>query len=127
MEYPYTPPTASVHLDPTSVARSKRLFGRAAIICGLCVVVPPLIGLVGTVKGMVGAFAELGKTGTADPSVLASDISVALLTTFWGLIFSVVSLIPFLVFLTLFLKRRKILRAITAAQTNSEQAASSNH
>jgi biopolymer transport protein ExbB/TolQ len=117
MESPYTPPTAS-ELDTTNVARSKRLFGRAAMICGLGVVVPPLIGLVGTVKGMVGAFAELGETGTAELSVLAGDISVALLTTFWGLIFSVISLIPFIVFLVLFLKRRKILRALTADQTN---------
>ncbi len=119
MESPFTPPT-HLGIDPTGVARSKRFLGRAAIICGLGVVVPPLIGVLEIVMGMVGAFAELEKTGEADPSVLARDISVSLLTMFWGLIISVIFLIPFIVFLVLYLKKRKILRVLTANQTNSE-------
>jgi biopolymer transport protein ExbB/TolQ len=123
MESPYTPP-AHLSIDPTVVARSKRFFGRAAIICGLGVVVPPLIGALKIVTGMVGAFAELEKTAEADPSVLARDISVSLLTMFWGLIVSVIFLIPFVVFFVLYLKNRKALRVLTANQTNSEQATS---
>jgi len=46
----------------------------------------PMLGLLGTVMGMVGAFATLKTAGAADPSQLAGDISVALLTTLWGLI-----------------------------------------
>jgi biopolymer transport protein ExbB len=86
------------------------------------VVIPPLIGLVGTVMGMVGAFGELRKTGAADPSALAGDISVALLTTLWGLVFSVLALIPFAVFLVLFLKQRRILRRLDAGNSNSTAA-----
>lgn len=114
MESPYTPPTTA-NIDPAIIARSKRFFGRAAFVCGLGVVVPPLFGLIGTVIGMVGAFGELGKSGSADPEALAGDISIALLTTFWGLVVSSLSLIPFVVFLVLFLRRRRTLRGMTSA------------
>ncbi len=46
----------------------------------------PMLGLFGTVLGMVGAFGTLKFSGAADPAQLAGDISVALLTTLWGLI-----------------------------------------
>jgi biopolymer transport protein ExbB len=52
----------------------------------LCAQASPMLGLLGTVLGMVGAFATLGESGSADPAKLAADISVALLTTLWGLI-----------------------------------------
>ena len=47
----------------------------------------PMLGLLGTVLGMIGAFAKIAamqQTGT-DPSVLAGDISFALFTTAAGL------------------------------------------
>ncbi len=55
----------------------------------------PSIGLFGTVQGMVGAFAILAESGQADPTQLASSISVALLTTFWGLIVSIIAIPAF--------------------------------
>jgi len=94
------------------ISRSKRLFGWLTLIFGLGVVIPPMIGLIGTVIGMVGAFGTLETSGASDPGELAGDISIALLTTFWGMIFAVLSLIPFVIFLIIFLKRRKTLRAL---------------
>ncbi|MBQ9836138.1 MAG: MotA/TolQ/ExbB proton channel family protein [Akkermansia sp.] len=55
----------------------------------------PSIGLFGTVQGMVEAFAILSATGQADPTQLAGSISVALLTTFWGLIISIIAMPAF--------------------------------
>ena len=55
----------------------------------------PTIGLFGTIQGMVEAFAVLAETGQADPTTLAGSISVALLTTFWGLIISLIALPTF--------------------------------
>lgn len=55
----------------------------------------PSIGLFGTIQGMVEAFAVLAETGQADPTQLAGSISVALLTTFWGLIISLIALPAF--------------------------------
>lgn len=52
----------------------------------LCAQTSPMLGLLGTVLGMVGCFGTLAASGSADPSQLAGDISVALLTTLWGLI-----------------------------------------
>lgn len=121
MESPYQAPAAP-DVDLAGASRSKRFYGRAVLACGLGVVIPPLIGLVGTVMGMMGAFGELRQTGSADPSALAGDISVALLTTFWGLVFSVLSLIPFVVFLVLFLRQRRILRSLDAGSSNGTTA-----
>lgn len=50
--------------------------------------VAPMLGLLGTVQGMILAFAKIAessKTGGTDPAVLANDISFALLTTAYGL------------------------------------------
>jgi biopolymer transport protein ExbB len=55
----------------------------------------PMLGLLGTVIGMVGAFGTLRDVGSADPSMLAGDISVALLTTLWGLINAIPCIIVF--------------------------------
>lgn len=45
----------------------------------------PMIGLFGTVLGMMGAFATLASASTVDPTELAADINVALYTTACGL------------------------------------------
>ena len=50
----------------------------------------PIEGLIGTIVSMSRAFSKLEATGSADPQDLAADISIALLTTLYGLIFSLV-------------------------------------
>jgi len=47
--------------------------------------VSPLLGFLGTVTGMIGAFDSLSKTTQVDPRVVASGISEALITTATGL------------------------------------------
>lgn len=64
----------------------------------LCAQASPMLGLLGTVIGMVSAFATLQTSGGADPAQLAGDISVALLTTLWGLINAIPSIIAFVYF-----------------------------
>lgn len=58
----------------------------------------PMLGLLGTVIGMVSAFGTLKSTGQADPGQLAGDISVALLTTMWGLITAIPALLAYFFF-----------------------------
>ncbi|MGL5053811.1 MAG: MotA/TolQ/ExbB proton channel family protein [Cetobacterium sp.] len=53
----------------------------------------PLIGLLGTVTGMIKAFQAVSVHGTGDASVLASGISQALLTTAGGLFVAIPSII----------------------------------
>lgn len=45
----------------------------------------PMVGLLGTVMGMMGAFRKLGATTTVEPTQLAQDINFALYTTACGL------------------------------------------
>ncbi len=45
----------------------------------------PMIGLFGTVFGMMGAFKTLATNESVEPSLLASDINIALRTTACGL------------------------------------------
>ena len=55
--------------------------------------VSPMIGLFGTVYGMILAFgAIVAAGGNADPSLLAGGISTALTTTFWGLVVAIPAL-----------------------------------
>ena len=48
-------------------------------------VVAPLLGLLGTVVGMIQTFQAITLFGTGDPTVMASGISAALMTTVLGL------------------------------------------
>lgn len=75
---------------------SRRIFKWINVL-SLCGQISPMIGLFGTVQGMVMAFGVLGATGQADPAQLAGSISVALLTTFWGLIIAIISVPLFFV------------------------------
>ncbi len=52
--------------------------------------VAPMIGLFGTVYGMIVAFQTIASTGgAADPVLLAGGIGTALVTTFWGLLIAI--------------------------------------
>jgi biopolymer transport protein ExbB len=51
--------------------------------------VAPMIGLLGTVSGMIGAFHTIANTANPTPSELAGGIYVALLTTLFGLMVAI--------------------------------------
>ncbi|MGL4402378.1 MAG: MotA/TolQ/ExbB proton channel family protein [Fusobacteriaceae bacterium] len=55
--------------------------------------VTPLLGLLGTVTGMIQAFQAVAVHGTGDPAVLAGGISEALFTTAGGLFVAIPALI----------------------------------
>ena len=54
--------------------------------------ITPLLGLLGTVVGMIKVFAAIMSQGVGDPSVLAGGISEALITTAAGLAVAIPSL-----------------------------------
>ena len=55
-------------------------------VIGVCA---PMIGLLGTVTGMIKAFATLGSSGIGDPSSLAAAIGEVLVATASGLIIAI--------------------------------------
>ncbi len=52
-------------------------------------VVAPLLGLLGTVVGMIQTFQQITLFGTGDPRMMAGGISMALLTTVLGLVVAI--------------------------------------
>ncbi|HEC78222.1 MAG TPA: MotA/TolQ/ExbB proton channel family protein [candidate division WOR-3 bacterium] len=56
-----------------------------ALLSGLTTV-SPFLGFLGTVMGMITAFAAIAMAGEVEPTIVASGISTALITTKWGLI-----------------------------------------
>ncbi len=55
--------------------------------------IAPLLGLLGTVSGMIGTFNVISVAGTGDPKPMAGGISEALVTTFFGLVVAIPALI----------------------------------
>jgi biopolymer transport protein ExbB len=61
-------------------------------------VVSPMVGLTGTVMGMIKAFETLGSSGAADPSKLAGNISEVLVATGTGLFVAIPAFVLYYVF-----------------------------
>jgi biopolymer transport protein ExbB len=64
--------------------QTARLY-RSTDALGVIGAIAPLLGLLGTVLGMVGAFEAIGQTAGANHEALAGNISLALVTTLMGL------------------------------------------
>lgn len=61
-------------------------------------VVSPMIGLLGTVIGMMGAFSVLGSSGMSDPRGLSMKISEVLLATAAGLFIAIPAFVAYYIF-----------------------------
>lgn len=76
--------TIELKLDEQILRESSRLeFGLSLL--KLIAAVGPLLGLLGTVTGMIGTFQAITLFGTGDPQRMAGGISEALVTTVIGL------------------------------------------
>ena len=51
----------------------------------------PLVGILGTVIGMAVSFGGISEIVTASPAAISQGISLALQTTAWGLVISIVA------------------------------------
>lgn len=127
MNEPYQPPHSSITqgVDDAQVRRRRTFWLRAIWISIGGVIIPPMFGLIGTVVGMVGAFGALSKSGEADPEALAGNISISLLTTMWGLVFSTIALLVLIVVLFRFFTLPRVTGA-APQNLQAQQAGSSN-
>src|SRR5580698_9733682 len=66
---------------------------RGLVILEIIVGIAPLLGLVGTIYGMMSLFGGLGESGLSDNRVLAHGISLILRFTMMGLLIAIPSLI----------------------------------
>ena len=76
---------------------SERIIQRIGYL-NLCGQISPMLGLLGTVAGMVKAFSQLSNAGADKDKQLANAISTALLTTMCGLLIAVPALLAFTIF-----------------------------
>ena len=69
-----------------AVLRELPALERGQSIIKLFAGIAPLLGLLGTVTGMIATFQAITNFGTGDPKLMASGISQALITTVLGLV-----------------------------------------
>lgn len=66
---------------------------RGLVVLEIIVGIAPLLGLVGTIAGMMNVFGEVGQTGLNDAAKLATGIAFILRATLFGLLIAIPSLI----------------------------------
>jgi biopolymer transport protein ExbB len=66
---------------------------RGLVVLEIIVGIAPLLGLVGTIAGMMNVFGEVGQTGLNDAAHLATGIAFILRATLFGLLIAIPSLI----------------------------------
>ena len=62
---------------------------RAIGVLGICAAAAPLLGLLGTVTGIIRTFGVVASLGAGDPKLMAGGISEALWTTAFGLVVAI--------------------------------------
>ncbi len=77
-----------LHLTEAILGEVPKL-GRNLTIIKIISVVAPLMGLLGTVTGMINTFQAITLFGTGDPKLMAGGISTALVTTVLGLVVAI--------------------------------------
>jgi biopolymer transport protein ExbB len=80
--------TLELKLDEAILRESAKL-DRFLWAVKVVSVVAPLMGLLGTVTGMIRVFTTITLVGTGDPKMMASGISEALVTTMLGLLVAI--------------------------------------
>jgi biopolymer transport protein ExbB len=75
-----------------ALSEQKMLLERNLVVLGTMAVMAPLVGLLGTVWGIMRAFNDMALTGSAAPSIVAAGVAEALITTAAGLCIAVPAL-----------------------------------
>ncbi len=103
--------TDAVAVEAIEAERPK--FDRFMVSLSTIITAAPLLGILGTVVGIIRSFRILGggEGDLTDPSVVSLGIAEALLTTALGLVVALITLFPYMVF------RGQVDRAIGRVET----------
>ncbi|GHE21909.1 MotA/TolQ/ExbB proton channel family protein [Halomonas urumqiensis] len=116
------PEALEARLDEAVLAELPRL-ERGQPLVKLLAAVAPLLGLLGTVTGMIVTFQAITVFGTGDPQLMAGGISQALVTTVLGLITAV----PLLFAQTALAGRSRHLAGVVEGQASAALAEQLEH
>jgi biopolymer transport protein ExbB len=78
-----------------SLSQQKMLFEKNLGVLGTMAAVAPLIGLLGTIWGIMRAFQDISAAGSTAPTVVASGVAEALLTTAAGIMIAVPAILAY--------------------------------
>jgi len=98
-----------------SLSEQKLLLERNLGILGTMAAVAPLVGLLGTVWGIMRAFGDMALAGSAAPSVVAAGVAEALVTTAAGLVVAV----PALMLYNHFIRRMNVMLTVSENHARS--------
>jgi biopolymer transport protein ExbB len=79
----------------SAAAEELRRMQRFTGVLDTMITVAPLLGIFGTVLGIIDSFEILGAAGIADPRAVTGGIAQALITTAFGLGIAILSVFPF--------------------------------
>jgi len=95
------PEDVLLDLMEAGIIKEKKNLTKSLTPLATLAAIAPLLGLYGTVVGLIRAFNDIAITGSGGPEVVGRGIAEALLTTAFGLIIAV----PALIFYNLFSKK----------------------
>jgi biopolymer transport protein ExbB len=102
-----------------ALSEQKLFLERNLGVLGTMAAVAPLIGLLGTVVGIMRAFHDMAQVGNAAPAVVAAGVAEALVTTAAGLVVAV----PAVMLYNHFARRANTMLTVAENQTRSLRAA----
>ena len=87
------PKAENVHALETTARHEIVRLERGLVVLEIIIGIAPLLGLVGTIIGMMTLFGDLGQTGLNDATKLAQGISLILRSTLIGLLIAIPALV----------------------------------
>ncbi len=78
-----------------AAGQELKRFNRGLVILDTMITLSPLLGLLGTITGMIHAFGLLGGEELGAPTAITGGIAQALIATAFGLSIAITALIPF--------------------------------
>jgi biopolymer transport protein ExbB len=87
-------PTVTKALE-VAAQREVPVLKRRLTILDTIITLAPLLGLLGTVTGMIGSFGIMSQVGIGQPHAVTGGVAEALIATATGLLIAILSLVPY--------------------------------
>ena len=92
LEHQY--PAPSMAMEATSQAELRRL-KRYLPMLDTIITLAPLLGLLGTITGMINSFGIVSEAGLGQPHAITGGVAEALIATATGLFIAILTLVPY--------------------------------